>query len=116
MPAASQVRQGCRSSPHGKRASLRTRARRTPERRAHGPRRRPGKQQVDQHRRAGLSHQRAGDARDGPGGEIEAGADRNRGPMPALAGLTRPAARDRHQYGEAEIIAPAVARTRIGSA
>src|SRR5258706_4195309 len=72
------------------------------ERRAHGPRSRPGKQQVDQHGRARLPHERARDARDGPGGEIEAGAHRKRRPVLALAGLTRPAARDRHQYGEAK--------------
>src|SRR5258707_9259855 len=72
------------------------------ERRAHGPRSRPGKQQVDQHGRARLPHQRARDARDGPGGEIEAGAHRKRRRVLALAVLTRPAARDRHQYGEAK--------------
>ena len=69
---------------------------------ANGPRRRSDKQQVDQHRRAGLPHQRAREARDSPGDEIEAGAHRKRRPMLALAGLTRPAARDRHQYGEAK--------------
>ena len=62
----------------------------------------PGKQQVDQHRRAGLPHQRSGDARDGPSGEIEAGAHRKRRPMLAPVGLTRLAARDRHQYGKAK--------------
>src|SRR6266481_5327876 len=48
------------------------------ERRAHGPRSRPGKQQVDQHRRARLPHQRARDARDGPGGEIGRASCRER--------------------------------------
>src|SRR5215469_1375331 len=70
------------------------------ERRTHGPRRCPDKQQVDQHRRAGLPHQRGRDARDGPGGEIEAGAHR-KGRL-ALPRLTRPTAGDRHQYGEAK--------------
>ena len=64
------------------------------ERSANGPRRRPGKQQIDQHRRARLPHQRARDARDGPGGEIKAGAHRKRCPVLALAGLTRPKAID----------------------
>src|SRR5262249_53440453 len=52
--------------------------------------------------RAGLPHQRAQEARDSPGGEIETGDDRKRRPVVALAGWTRPTARDRHQYGEAK--------------
>src|SRR6516162_11756928 len=71
------------------------------ERRTHGLRRRPDKQQIDQHRRAGLPHQCARDARDGAGGEIEAGAHRKRRPTLVLPGLAPPA-RDRHQYGEAK--------------
>ena len=70
------------------------------ERSANGPRRHPGKQQVDQYRRARLPHQRAREPRNRPGGEIEAGAHRERRPMLALAGLTRPVARDRTQGRE----------------
>ena len=72
------------------------------KRRAHGPRLRPGKQQIDKHRRSRLAHQCAREARDGSGGEIKAGAHRERSPMLALSWLTRPATRDRHQYGEAK--------------
>src|SRR5215469_15436839 len=73
------------------------------ERRTHGLCRRPDKQQVDQHRRAGLPHQCGRDARDCAGREIEAGAHRKRRPTLVLPGLARPAARDRHQYGKAKI-------------
>src|SRR5262249_33220742 len=54
--------------------------------RAHGPRRRAGKQQIDKHRRARLPHQRARKARNGSGGEIKAGTHRERAPMLALSG------------------------------
>ena len=61
---------------------------------ANGPRRRSGKQQVDQHRRAGLPHQRAREARNRPGGEIEAS-----NPVPSSEESSANLVRDSAEYG-----------------
>src|SRR5262249_59368607 len=91
MPAASQVGAGMPIVAAWEASVTPVREREEcEERRAHGPRRRAGKQQIDKHRRARLPHQRAGKARNGSGGEIKAGTHRERAPMLAQSRFTRP--------------------------